>query len=368
MSFLVDFTPLLIIIILIAFIFELLDASLGIGFGTVVTPVLLIIGYSVDKVVPSVLFSELCAGLVAILFHSIFRNVRLGKKKFYKKKKKDSYYLNSVYDVSPYEAISIFKKEETKDNEEEEEEVFCDETEIELDDDYELEEVEIERKSLLDTIRNMTTDSKIILILSFFGIIAAIIAAVMNVLIDSDWFNFGVKIYIGVMVLGMGIITLAYRNRKMKFSMSRIISLGVFAGFNKGISGGGYRPVTVLGQLLTGRTGRSALASTTFSKTAVSLVGLIAYILTHVISDLSQGLEVSWDYLDLAPWLIIGAALAAPIGAFITKKAQNESLKLAIAISTISLGIFMIIRISLLKAGIWEKIPSFIEIFETLTK
>ncbi|NHJ48765.1 MAG: sulfite exporter TauE/SafE family protein [Asgard group archaeon] len=215
----------------------------------------------------------------------------------------------------------------------------------------------------MQRIRNLTTDTKVIVVLSAIGILASVIAAVLNVVFEyNQTFNFIVKIYIGVMVFAMGVLILALRNEKIKFSMKRIIGLGGLAGFNKGISGGGYRPVTVIGQMLAGREGKNALASTTFSKTAVSMVGLLAYILTHVVLNIRGNMSVSWEYLEIAPYLIVGAIIAAPIGAVITKKVEAKWLKVAVGSGTIILGAFSLLRLSLLELGIWQKIPKFFEI------
>jgi uncharacterized membrane protein YfcA len=365
----------MLIIIAISLIFELLDASIGIGFGTAVTPILLIIGFDVSVVVPSILLSELAAGAVAMTFHALLRNVKLGQKRIFRRRRRKSkaYILpgneiaKAKSDPPNYLQDSLESKLDEFDELEvtEEEIIIVDEEDIDISEDDEIEEIKIEKGSLIERIRNMTTDTKVIIVLSFFGIIASILAAILNVAFEySHNFTFGVKMYISIMVLSMGILTLIFRNRTIKFSFKRIISLGAIAGFNKGISGGGYRPVTVMGQLLSGRKGTPALASTTFSKTAVSFVGVLAYIITHIVNSLSSGgSSITWEYLGLAPYLIIGAVIAAPIGALIAKKVDNKWLKIAIGLGTISLGILSIVRLSLMEAGIWDKIPSLVEDF-----
>jgi len=381
MTFVFEFTPLIILLIILAFVFELLDASLGIGFGTTLTPVLLIIGLSVSNVVPSILLAELFAGIVAIIFHTLLKNVKLGTKRVFRRRKKRgrrrkakqnqkelpvATSASSAKDQTPAKTLS--PDDSSSSIEKVEEEIIIeDEEELTTIDEEEFEEVPLENKSFLEKLRNLTTDTKVIGILSVVGLIAAIIAAVLNVLFDyNEWFNFSVKIYIGIMVLSMGILVLAFRNKQMKLSMKRIIALGVLAGFNKGLSGGGYRPVTVAGQLLSGRRSKNALASTTFSKTIVCFVGIIAYILGHVIQNLHAGLPVTWEYLELAPYLTIGTIVAAPIGAFITKSVDSKGLKTAIGWATIALGILSIIRLSLLQAGIWDNIPPFVELLERI--
>ncbi len=377
MTFLFEFTPLVIIIVILAFVFELLDASLGIGFGTVLTPILLVIGLPVSKVVPSILLAELLAGIIAMIFHTLLKNVKLGSRKIFrrkgKRKRRARKKPTKSSDANLPETSSLKEEAKTLDlleieELEGEEFIIEDEEEFIPADGEELEEITIKNKSIIFKLKNLTTDTKVIILLSIVGILATIIAAILNVLFDyNDWFNFSVKIYIGIMVLSMGVLVLAFRNKEMKLSMRRILGLGILAGFNKGISGGGYRPITVAGQLLSGRKSRNALASTTFSKTVICFVGILTYILTHIIQNLHAGIPITWEYLELAPYLSLGTIVAAPIGAFITKSVDSKKLKTAIGWATIVLGVFSIIRLSLLQAGIWDKIPPFVEIPESFS-
>lgn len=66
-----------VLIILLAFLCEYVDSSLGMGYGTTLTPVLLIMGYSPLQIVPSVLLSELITGLSAAFFHHRLKNTNL---------------------------------------------------------------------------------------------------------------------------------------------------------------------------------------------------------------------------------------------------------------------------------------------------
>ena len=56
-------------IALLAFVAEYVDSTLGMGYGTTLTPVLLAFGYEPMQVVPAVLLSELFTGLLAGLAH-----------------------------------------------------------------------------------------------------------------------------------------------------------------------------------------------------------------------------------------------------------------------------------------------------------
>ncbi|WP_435159261.1 TSUP family transporter [Haladaptatus sp. DFWS20] len=67
--------PLFPTIILIAFLFELLDSATGMGFGTALSPLLLVLGFPPLAVVPALLVSETVSGVVAGGVHHELRNV-----------------------------------------------------------------------------------------------------------------------------------------------------------------------------------------------------------------------------------------------------------------------------------------------------
>jgi uncharacterized membrane protein YfcA len=64
----------------LAFVAELLDSSLGMGYGTILSPLLLVLGFNPLLSVPSILFSQAVGGFTAGFFHHQFKNsdFRLG--------------------------------------------------------------------------------------------------------------------------------------------------------------------------------------------------------------------------------------------------------------------------------------------------
>jgi uncharacterized membrane protein YfcA len=69
------------LIILLAFLFELMDSSAGMGFGTGLTPLLFVLGYDPLQVVPILLLSEAITGFTAGIFHHEFENVEFSLKR-----------------------------------------------------------------------------------------------------------------------------------------------------------------------------------------------------------------------------------------------------------------------------------------------
>ncbi len=63
----------------LALVAEYVDSTLGMGYGTSLTPILLLFGYSPAQVVPAVLLSELVTGLLAAGMHHSVGNVDFRK-------------------------------------------------------------------------------------------------------------------------------------------------------------------------------------------------------------------------------------------------------------------------------------------------
>ncbi|MFC1658758.1 sulfite exporter TauE/SafE family protein [Candidatus Omnitrophota bacterium] len=266
-------------IILFAFLCEYLDSTLGMGYGTTLTPVLLILGFKPLQIVPVVLLSELISGLLAAFFHHREGNVNLmprtTKLSIIVRKLKSLGYIES------------FK-------------------------------------------RGIPAHLKVALLLATCSIIGTVTAVFIAVNIPKFW----LQLYIGCLVLVMGIIILVTLNRNYGFSWKKVTMLGLIASFNKGMSGGGYGPVVTGGQILTGVEGRSAIGITSLAEGLTCAVGVIAYMF------IARN-PVDWK---LAPYIIIGAVLSVPFSAKSVKILTERKLKLAIAVLTIILGLFTLAK------------------------
>ncbi len=64
----------MIIILILAIIAEIIDSGLGMMFGTILSPVLIIMGYSPTDVVPSILLAQALGGIIASYRHHTLNN------------------------------------------------------------------------------------------------------------------------------------------------------------------------------------------------------------------------------------------------------------------------------------------------------
>lgn len=257
---------LFIAVAVIALLCEYMDVSIGMGYGTTLTPLLLIIGFAPLNVVPAVLLGQLAGGVAGGYFHHRVGNISLDFRRDEKLIKEKTYGLGYI------------------------------------------------PRSL---------DAKVILILALSGIIGGVIGVISAINIPT----IVLKTYIGVMVMGIGILILLWRNRKSSFSFRKLVGVGLLAAFNKGISGGGYGPLVTGGQMLSGREVKNSIGSTTVAEVAVCAIGFLSYIF------LKGGI-----YWTLAAATSIGSVTAGPLAALTVKKLGAKKLKLVVGLVITILG------------------------------
>ncbi len=260
-------------VVALTFCCAYVDLTVGMGYGTILTPVLLFLGFSPVEVVPVVLLSQLICGLLGGFFHHREGNVDL------KPASIDLFKITEM--LRPLRYVQTFR-------------------------------------------RAVPSHLKIALLLSACSVGGAVAAVLVAVNLPKFWLT----LYIGCLVLVMGIVVLTCVNIRLRFSWRRIALLGVIASFNKAISGGGYGPVVTSGQVLSGVDSRSAVGITSLARGLTCLVSVITYsLLSKQIAD--------WT---LAPWVIGGAVFAVPLSARSTRIMGVRRLKLAMAVVTVALG------------------------------
>jgi len=240
----------------VTFISEYLDSGLGMGYGTALAPILVIMGFHPLQVVPAVLISQFFTDIAACVSHHNRCNVDL---------------------------------------------------------------------------KISSLDFKIAFIMGLISSLGVILAVFIALKIPKWLAGF----YIGILVTSMGILILATTNRPVKFSWAKILGISFLAAFNKGISGGGYGPLVMGGQLLSGVNPKSAVGITAFSEAFTCLVGFILY--------LFLGRAIDWK---LTAWLVISAIPAVPLAAFTVQKINLNRYKKYVGIFIIILGILTLLKIN----------------------
>jgi uncharacterized protein len=264
----------LAILFVIAFACEFVDSSLGMGYGTTLTPLLLIMGYSPLVVVPAILTSELITGGLAAFMHHRAGNVSF---------------------------------------------------DFRNDPDHRL----VKKMRLLGYIPRSKA-SKIALVLAVCSLAGAVTAVFIAISIPKLY----LKIFIGIMVLSMGILILLKRNAAHRFSWKKIVGLGVLAAFNKGLSGGGYGPLVTSGQILSGVDTKNSVAITSLAESFTCFVGVCTF--------LFLGTEFDWR-ITLA--LLAGAVASVPLSTRTVKKLKVKNFTIIVGTATVILGLFTLYKV-----------------------
>ena len=210
----------IILIVLGAFACELIDSSLGMMYGTILSPVLIITGFSPTVVVPSILFSQAIAGFIAAVMHHRLDNAEFNVESGIMERLRDLGY------------IETFKK-------------------------------------------SVTPDLKVVFAVTVLGVVATVIAALTAINIPKV----ALKTYIGVLVLVMGVILLL--KSKFTFSWKKIFGIGIISAFNKGMSGGGFGPIVTSGQIVSGRKIKNSIGATTLAEAPICIAGFLTYLIRN---------------------------------------------------------------------------------------
>ncbi len=244
-----------LVLVLLSFGCGYVDASLGMGYGSTLTPLLLLLGYQPLEVVPAIIASQFAAGGIAAWAHHFIGNV----------------------DLHP-----------------------------------------------------RSRGFKVACLLASTSLLGTGAGALVALYLPERY----LQVWVGLLVCAIGIATVAVKRRSRPFSWKRIVSLGVFAAFNKGSTGGGYGPVVMGGQLLAGVSGKNAVGITTLAESLSCGVGILIYLFAPR--------EVGWH---LSPFLIAGAVAAVPFSTVTVAALRSHHLKGAISLLTFTLGLLILLKV-----------------------
>ena len=244
----------LLALVPIAFACEFVDTSIGMGYGTMLAPILLLMGYEPATVVPAILVSECFTGILGAYSHHSFKNANFS------------------------------------------------------------------RHSL---------DTRVALVLIIFTVGGTVAAVWIASLLPQEI----VKIWISAIVIGMGVFLLLTWRSKPRFSWLKVCGLGALASFNKGASGGGFGPLVMGGQMLSGIGVKNAIGITSLAEGVTCIVGVVMYYLFWK--------NAVWA---LAPWITVGAVCAVPLAAKTLHRLPEKAAKIIAAVVILCLGATALVK------------------------
>lgn len=244
-----------LVVFLAALFCEYIDSSLGMGYGTTLTPLLLLAGFEPLQIVPAVLLSEFVTGLAAGAMHHRDGNV--------------------------------------------------------------------------DLIGDRRVRSTVVL-LSSLSVAGALAAVVLALHIPKFWLQ-GI---IAIIILSVGVVILATIRHQLRYRRRHMVTLGVVAAFNKGLSGGGYGPLVTAGQVVFGMPAKQAVSITSLCEGLTCLVGLSAYMV------LGGGLH--WA---LAIPLTVGAVMSVPMATLTVRRMPEKAMRAGMGVAMCCLGAAALLKL-----------------------
>jgi uncharacterized membrane protein YfcA len=253
-------------VMLLAFVFETMDSAAGMGFGTALSPVLLLVfGFDPLAVVPVLLISESITGVLSGWMHNEFENV----------------------------AVSLSRP-----------------------------------------VNDETKAVGLITGVAALGTIVSVLLAYFAIQFDSAIIN----AYVTVLVFVMAVVALFREHFRpaadAEYRPRRLVGFAALAGFNKGIGGGGFGPVTTIGQLYSGVYEKAAAAISSLSEGLASLVGIITYFAIE-----AAGADLNFMLL---PSILTGSFLAAVVAPYSVRVIPNRIYRYIIPGYAIAIGVFLL--------------------------
>jgi uncharacterized membrane protein YfcA len=172
-------------------------------------------------------------------------------------------------------------------------------------------------------------DKEIIRRLAITGVLGGIIGAYLLSNLDGGKIKPWIALYL--LFMGIRILVKAFRpvNGASKALREKLSLLGLFGGFMDAIGGGGWGPVVTTTMLANGEPPRQTIGSVNLTEFFVTLAQAITFFFTLGALD--------WPVVI---GLLVGGALAAPLGAFLTRKIPTKPMLIVVG----SLVIFLQIR------------------------
>jgi uncharacterized membrane protein YfcA len=169
-------------------------------------------------------------------------------------------------------------------------------------------------------------DKEIIKRLALMGVVGGVLGAYVLSNIDGGVIKPWITIYL--LAMGIRILFKAFRpaNGISKVLRQRLPILGLFGGFLDAIGGGGWGPVVTTTMLANGEPPRKTIGSVNLTEFFVTFAEAVTFLLTLGTFD--------WP---VVVGLLLGGGLAAPVGAFLTKKIPTRTMLLIVGLVVIFL-------------------------------
>jgi uncharacterized membrane protein YfcA len=158
------------------------------------------------------------------------------------------------------------------------------------------------------------------------GVIGAVLGAYVLVSIPTGVIKPVVAAYL--LVMGLVIIVKSTRRVSEWQVRTHLVPLGFLGGFLDALGGGGWGPIVVSTLVARGNNPRFTIGSVNFAEFFVTLAAAMTFVFT-----------VGLGYWRPIAGLAVGGAAAAPLAAYVTKRAPTRKLMVVVGILIVLLSL-----------------------------
>jgi uncharacterized membrane protein YfcA len=163
------------------------------------------------------------------------------------------------------------------------------------------------------------------------GVVGAVLGAYVLTSIDGD----KMRPFIAGYLLLMGVVVLAkaFREIPPRSVRTHLIPLGFTGAFVDAIGGGGWGPIVASTLLVRGNEARTAVGTVNAVEFFVTLAASITFLLT-----------IGLSHWEIVAGLALGGFVAAPFGAWLTKRLPMRAMLVLVGLLIIALSIRTIVK------------------------
>ncbi len=158
------------------------------------------------------------------------------------------------------------------------------------------------------------------------GVLGGVTGAYLLTKIDGNFIKPYISIYL--LIMGARIIYKAFKPSATKMQPIHLTILGIIGGVFDAIGGGGWGPIVTTTLLANGNQPRKTIGSVNFSEFFITFAEATTFIFTIGLTNLQVILG-----------LILGGAVAAPLGAMFTQRVPRKPLMIAVGLLIIALSL-----------------------------
>lgn len=177
-------------------------------------------------------------------------------------------------------------------------------------------------------------NKKMLVWLAIPGVVGAVLGSLFVIYIGVDYEEIAYPfLALYLIVIAIRLISLAFKNKIFKKPIKRLSLLGFSGGFFDAFGGGGWGPIVTSTLLTKGRQNKYVIGTVSLAEFFVTFAATLTFF---------SSLGVDYWYIVLG--LIIGGAIAAPLGAKLVNKIPQKTSYILVGLLVIIASLRIIIK------------------------